>query len=269
MRNRMRMGILLGILLPIFLLVTPISLAEGVAPTFTMGLPASTTYYNRTVDIQATNTTNDVYDAWFRYNNGSWSGNISMTYDSGNGWWEYETTANYWDDGDTYQIQAFMNATADAGIGMDSATMVTDTTPTFTIAHPENKGHSDIYVAVEYTVAGSVSTPWNIYDGSTFVYASNQTTSIARDLEWNTAYTLYAYAVDALGTSAVDSSRTFSVGPIQGGAAGAPITTDPTTDPPISNPISGVINWGGDNIFPIIIVAALVLLLRDYQKKKK
>ncbi len=261
--NLLIAGMLIGLVGLMFVSSQPV---KGAPPTFTMTLPTATTYYGLSVDIRTVNTTNDVYNGWFRFNNGSWSTNITMTYNSGSGWWEYETSGDYWEDGDTYQIQAFLNATADAGIGMDSATMIIDSTPTFTITHPVSREHTATRLPVEYSVgAGAVTTPWNIWDGSAWVYGSNQTNTVASGLDWDTSYTLYAYAVDGNGDSA-STTQTFSTGPPQGGAAS---DREPENTPPTSLPINTLGDRITETVQNNLLIVVVMVIIGLYLRKKK
>lgn len=241
--------------------------AQATPVTFTITLPDATTYYTQGLDVRATNSTNNVQWARMRYNNGSWSSNYTMTWDAGNSWWEYETAATFWLATDDYQVQVIFNST-DAEQADQSVSMTIDTTPTFTISHPQSRAYTDNRVAIEYSVPGSASEPWNIWDGSAWVYSSNQTGEVASGLDWDTSYTLYAYAVDGVGTSVVDSSRAFSVGSKQGAAGPRPETpAEPT--PVIAIPIEGFIKWIKTNMLLSVILIGGGLFLYNRHRKQK
>jgi hypothetical protein len=242
-----------------------ITTIDAAAPSFSLTLPETNTYYTRTLDVRAVNTTNDVDQAWFRYNNGSWSANVSMTYDSGNGWWEYESAANYWNE-DDYQLQVFMNQTGTGDEGMDSATFTIDVTPTYTYVHPINREYTDTKAPIEYTTVGAASYTWNLHDGATWVYASNQTGAFATELEWSMTYSLYAYAQDGAGTWVVDSSQMFSTSSQQGGAVAIGITTATTTDPATEGEGSGI-QLIADNPLLVLVIAGIAYAMISRRKE--
>lgn len=248
-------------------IVPMIERAQATPVTFTITLPEATTYYTQGLDVRATNTTSNIEWARMRYNNGSWSSNYTMSWDAGNSWWEYETAADFWLATDDYQVQVIFNST-DAEQADQSVSMTIDTTPTFTISHPQSRAYTDIRVPVQYSVPGSDSEPWNVWDGSAWVYSSNQTGEVASGLDWDTSYTLYAYAVDGVGTSVVDSSRTFSVGSKQGAAGPRPETPSEPT-PVIAIPIEGLIEWIKANILLSIVLIGGGLYLYSRRKKEQ
>jgi len=95
------------------------------APTITITSPQNTTYATSMIPVYATNITEPVHSAWWRYWNDTWSVNQTLIWDETEGRWEAEGLT--WLDGN-YQVQVFFNNSV-GKVALESEWFTVDTTP--------------------------------------------------------------------------------------------------------------------------------------------
>ncbi|UCG01962.1 MAG: S8 family serine peptidase [Candidatus Heimdallarchaeota archaeon] len=119
------------------------------SPDVTIISPSNITYTSSNVDVFASNTSR-VHTAWFRYRNGSWSGNYSLIYDSDEERWRTEGLT--WSDG-YYQVQVFFNNSAGYE-AFDQEWFTVDTSaPIVIINTPLNSSYDRNSVWLSYSVS--------------------------------------------------------------------------------------------------------------------
>ncbi|MFW9903804.1 MAG: S8 family serine peptidase [Candidatus Thorarchaeota archaeon] len=116
--------------------------------------PINTTYATSGVVVYAGNTTK-VQAAWFRYKNGTWSGNYSMTYDTEDNRWEAETLA--WSDG-IYLIQIFFNNDVGNEAFSQEWFIIDTLAPVVIIETPLNSSYNRNSVKLNYSVSDGIVT---------------------------------------------------------------------------------------------------------------
>jgi hypothetical protein len=176
-------------------------------PFVTISSPINITYTTVRVNIYATNDTH-VDTAWYRFKNGSWSINYSLTFDFYDNRWETEEMI--WIDG-YYLVQVFFNDTVGNEAYSQEWFSIDTTAPEVSIVNLVNTTYTISFIDIYAVNTTFVHKGWYRYrNGSwsknySLIYNSENTRWESGSLIWiDGSYCIQVFFNDSFGNEAYD-----------------------------------------------------------------